>query len=172
MSAVNLKRTSSAGLRDMSTLGWVRYFSSLYTRYTRTINQTHRASVNIVLWSGGSRPGTGGGLGPLTFCLGPQFFHRLLIIAPRRLRPPPSVLARTATGIMSHCQLLVCFMYCPQAMVMMICDVYNSCFQYISYNYVLYIWWYLVSEWCSYVQTNIIVILSANQRKHCSRLLK
>jgi len=49
-----------------------------------------------------------GGLSPLTFCPGPpQFFHGLLIIAPPHsalggLAPRPhSVLARTATGILS-----------------------------------------------------------------------
>ena len=35
---------------------------------------------DAVFNSGGSRPGPGG-LDPLTFCPGPQFFHRLLIFA-------------------------------------------------------------------------------------------
>jgi len=53
----------------------------------------------VVRCSGGSRPGRGGGLGPLTFYPAPQFFHRLLIIAPHsELGAPQSVLARTATG--------------------------------------------------------------------------
>jgi len=55
---------------------------------------------DAVFNSGGSRPGPGG-LDPLTFCPGPQFFHRLLIFAAptRRWGPgPQNVLARTATG--------------------------------------------------------------------------
>ena len=36
---------------------------------------------DAVFNSGGSRPGPGG-LDPLTFCPGPQFFHRLLILPP------------------------------------------------------------------------------------------
>ena len=52
--------------------------------------------------SGGSRPGPGGGASaPSLFFQAPQFFHRLLIIAPPPLRArgpgPQSVLARTAT---------------------------------------------------------------------------
>ena len=42
---------------------------------------SHLSSLAGFIFSDGSRPGPRG-LGPLTFCPGPQFFHQLLIIAP------------------------------------------------------------------------------------------
>ena len=54
-----------------------------------------------LLTSGGSRPGPGGPRPPHFLSSLPQFFHRLLIIAPHSALggpPPQTVLARTATA--------------------------------------------------------------------------